>query len=250
MTDRRSVLRAGTLAVAALAAQMGGGAASAATGSGGAGTSGAGTGGAGTSGAGTGAPGDALARLKAGNSNWVADRSAHPDASTARRRDLATHQEPFAVVFSCIDSRVPPELVFDQGLGDLMVIRTAAHTHDGLVVGSLEYGPAELGAGLLVVLGHQRCGAVTAAVKSFREGGRLPGHLADIARDLRAPYEEARRNGTPPEQLVEATIRAQTRQTVAQLRSDRLLRPLVAAGKLRVVGAYYSLDSGEVTFSD
>ncbi|MET9612512.1 carbonic anhydrase [Kitasatospora indigofera] len=237
MTNRRSVLRAGTLAVAALAAQLGTGTASAApSASGGA--------------AGVQGPGEALARLKAGNAAWVADRSAHPDASSARRRDLATHQEPFAVVFSCIDSRVPPELVFDQGLGDLMVIRTAAHTLDGLVTGSLEYGPAELGAPLLVVLGHQRCGAVTAAVKSFQEGARLPGHLADIARDLRAPYEEARRQGTAPEQLVEATIRAQTRQTVAGLRSDRLLRPLVAAGKLRVVGAYYSLDTGEVTFSE
>ncbi|MFF3594502.1 carbonic anhydrase [Kitasatospora indigofera] len=237
MTNRRSVLRAGTLAVAALAAQLGAGTASAAApASGGA--------------AGVRGPADALARLKAGNADWVADRSAHPDASSTRRRDLATHQEPFAVVFSCIDSRVPPELVFDQGLGDLMVIRTAAHTHDGLVTGSLEYGPAELGAPLLVVLGHQRCGAVTAAVKSFRDGVRLPGHLADIARDLRAPYEEARRQDAAPEQLVEATIRAQTRQTVAGLRSDRLLCPLVAAGTLRVVGAYYSLDTGEVTFSD
>lgn len=139
---------------------------------------------------------------------------------------------------------------FDQGPGDLLVIRTAAHTLDGLVTGSLEYGPAELGAPLLVVLGHQRCGAVTAAVNSFREGARLPGHLADMARDLRAPYEEARRKGTPPEQSVEETVRAQTRQTVAGLRSDRLLRPLVTAGRLRVVGAYYSLDTGEVTFSE
>ncbi|GAA0655321.1 carbonic anhydrase [Kitasatospora atroaurantiaca] len=237
MTDRRSVLRAGTLAMAALAANLGVSTAVAAS-SGGGGTGLVTT------------PQEALARLRAGNENWVANRSSHPDASPARRRDLATHQEPFAVVFSCIDSRVPPELVFDQGLGDLMVVRTAAHTHDGLVTGSLEYGPAELGTKLLVVLGHQRCGAVTAAVKSFRDGERLPGHLADIVRDLRAPYEEARRQGTPPEQLVEATIRAQTRQTVARLRSDRLLRPLVATGKLEVVGAYYSLDSGAVTFSN
>ncbi len=197
-----------------------------------------------------GTPQQALARLKAGNANWVGDRSSHPDASSSRRRDLSTHQEPFAVVFSCIDSRVPPELVFDQGLGDLMVVRTAAHTHDALVAGSLEYGPAELGARLLVVLGHQRCGAVAAAVKSFQDGEQLPGHLADVVQDLRAPYEEARRQGTPPERMVEATIRAQTAGTVDRLRADRLLRPLVAAGALEVVGAYYALDSGAVTFSN
>ncbi|WP_280695993.1 carbonic anhydrase [Kitasatospora sp. GP82] len=194
-------------------------------------------------------PAQALARLRAGNDNWVGDRVTRPDASLARRSEVASRQEPFAVVFSCIDSRVPPELVFDQGLGDLMVVRTAAHTHDGLVTGSLEYGPTELDAKLLVVLGHQRCGAVTAAVKSFRDGERLPGHLADIVRDLRAPYEEACRLGLPDERLVEATIRAQTRQTVIRLRADRVLRPLIAAGKLDVVGAYYSLDTGSVTFS-
>lgn len=235
MTDRRSMLRAGTVAVAALAA--GAGAIPAAR------AAGPGPGPVDT-------PQQALDRLKAGNADWVANRSAHPDASPARRRDLSTHQEPFAVVFSCIDSRVPPELVFDQGLGDLMVVRTAAHTYDALVAGSLEYGPAELGAKLLVVLGHQRCGAVTAAVNSFRDGERLPGHLADIARDLRAPYEEVRSQGTAPDQLVEATIRAQTRRTVSRLRTDRLLRPLVTAGRLEVVGAYYALESGAVTFSN
>ncbi|KJK59246.1 carbonic anhydrase [Saccharothrix sp. ST-888] len=242
MTDRRSVLRAGTLAMAALAASAGIPAANAAP-------PGPGSGAAGTAAGPADTPAQALERLRAGNDNWVNDRVTHPRATPTRRSDLSTHQEPFAVVFSCIDSRVPPELVFDQGLGDLMVVRTAAHTSDGLVAGSLEYGPAELGARLLVVLGHQRCGAVTAAVKSFREGERLPGHLADIARDLRAPYEEARRLGVPADRLVEETVRAQTRRTVAQLRSDRLLCPLVRAGKLDVVEAYYSLDSGAVTFS-
>ncbi|MCX4755136.1 carbonic anhydrase [Kitasatospora purpeofusca] len=196
-----------------------------------------------------GTPELALSRLKAGNDRWVADRAARPDVGAARRVQVAGGQEPFAVVFSCIDSRVPPGLVFDQGLGDLMVVRTAAHTHDALVAGSLEYGPAELAIPLVVVLGHQSCGAVTAAVECLREGRRLPGHLADIVHDLRDPYDEARRQGVAPGQLVEATVRAQTRQTVAALRGDRLLSPLVAAGRLRVVGAYYRLDTGVVTFS-
>jgi carbonic anhydrase len=233
MTDRRGLLRAGTLALAALAVSGGGSVPAWSAPS-----------------VRPDTPREALARLTAGNANWVGDRASRPDASQARRSDLATHQEPFAVVFSCIDSRVPPELVFDQGLGDLMVVRTAAHTHDALVAGSLEYGPVELGARLIVVLGHQHCGAVTAAVRSFRDGEPLPGHLADVVRDLRAPYEEADGEGVPPEQLVEATIRAQTRQTVARLRTDRMLRPLIEAGGLSVVGAYYSLDTGRVAFSD
>ncbi|MER5640718.1 carbonic anhydrase [Kitasatospora sp. NPDC002227] len=233
-TDRRGVLRAGAMAVAGAAAGLGTIPRARAA------TPGSTVGPVGT-------PALALARLKAGNAAWVASRAVHPDSSAARRREVSTHQEPFAVVFSCIDSRVPPELVFDQGLGDLMVVRTAAHTADGLVTGSLEYGPAELGAQLLVVLGHQCCGAVTAAVNSFRTGERLPGHLADIVHDLRAPYEEVRRT-TPAEGLVEAVIRAQTRQTVARLRKDALLRPLLAAGRLEVVGGYYSLDTGEVGF--
>ncbi|AUG76511.1 carbonic anhydrase [Kitasatospora sp. MMS16-BH015] len=243
-TDRRGVLRAGTVAVAGLAAGVGllpGPRASAE------GLRAAPETAPGSTVGPVGTPALALARLEAGNAAWVAGRVVHPDSSAARRRDVATHQEPFAVVFTCIDSRVPPELVFDQGLGDLMVIRTAAHTADGLVTGSLEYGPAELGAKLLVVMGHQRCGAVTAAVRSFRTGERLPGHLADIGQDLRGPYEEARRTA-PAEALVDAVIRAQTRQTVARLRRDALLRPLVEAGKLEVVGGYYSLDTGEVTF--
>lgn len=196
----------------------------------------------------------ALARLRAGNDRWVRGQASRPDASPDRRRELAGGQAPFAVVFACIDSRVPPELVFDQGLGDLLVVRTAAHTFDPLVAGSLEYGPAELATPLLLVLGHQRCGAVTAAVRSLHDGAPLPGRLAQVARCLRAPYQSVLAAGGPgaaapagPE-LVEAVVREQTRQTVARLRGDELLAPAVAAGRLAVCGGYYALDSGAVDF--
>lgn len=189
---------------------------------------------------------EALARLRLGNDNWVNGRAHHPDASLPRRADLATRQAPFAVVFSCIDSRVPPELVFDQGLGDLFVVRTAAHTLDRLVAGSLEYGPAELATPLVLVLGHQRCGAITAAVHALAGGEPLPGHLADIGEELRPAYRAALRDR--PADLVEAVVREQTRQAVELLRADLLLAPLVAAGRLRVQGAYYSLDTGAVDF--
>lgn len=196
-------------------------------------------------------PSEALDRLRAGNDSWVEDQARHPDASVPRRHEVAAGQHPFAVVFSCIDSRVPPELVFDQGLGDLFVVRTAAHTLDDLVTGSLEYGPEELATPLLLVLGHQRCGAVTAAVQSIHDGEPLPGHLRDIVEQLRGPYQEVLRcgGGLDGAALVDAVVREQTRQTVAALRADELLAPRVADGTLLVAGGYYSLDTGAVTFS-
>ncbi|MCX4749813.1 carbonic anhydrase [Kitasatospora sp. NBC_01287] len=194
-------------------------------------------------------PAQALARLRTGNERWVRGQARHPDASSARRHDLAGGQAPFAVVFTCVDSRVPPELVFDQGLGDLLVVRTAAHTLDTLVAGSLEYGPVELATPLLLVLGHQHCGAVTAAVRALREGTPLPGHLAEVAQALRAPCQAvAAADGAPVAEgeVVEAVVREQIRQTVARLRADELLAPAVAAGRLAVRGGYYALDSGVV----
>ncbi|MDH6116100.1 carbonic anhydrase [Kitasatospora sp. GAS204A] len=207
----------------------------------------------------------ALARLRAGNDRWVRGAVSRPDASPDRRQQLAGGQAPFAVVFTCVDSRVPPELVFDQGLGDLLVVRTAAHTLDPLIAGSLEYGPVELATPLLLVLGHQGCGAVTAAVRALHDGAPLPGHLAEVARCLRAPYQAVLAAGatggsgapagaggavgTGGAELVEAVVREQTRQTVARLRADELLAPAVAAGRLAVRGGYYALESGAVDFA-
>ncbi|WP_030274303.1 carbonic anhydrase [Streptomyces sp. NRRL B-24484] len=193
-------------------------------------------------------PRAALERLRVGNENWVRGRSRHPDASLPRRAALVGGQDPFAVVFACIDSRVAPELVFDQGLGDLLVVRTAAHTCDPLVLGSLEYGPAELAARLVVVLGHQHCGAVTAAVRAFHDDDPLPGHLRDVADSLRPAYRDALKQHPDRDHLVEATTRAQTLRTAAALRSDPLLRPLLARGALEVVAGHYALDTGAVSF--
>ncbi len=148
------------------------------------------------------------------------------------------------MVVSCIDSRVPPEMVFDQGIGDLFVVRTAAPTVDDLVAGSVEYGPVEDATPLIVVLGHQRCGAVTAAVESIGHGHRLPSHLDVIVESIRPAYEQARAKGGD---LIDQTVRAQTLQTVATLTADPALSPRIDTGELGVVGAYYSLDSGQVS---
>jgi carbonic anhydrase len=181
---------------------------------------------------------DPLALLLAGNRRWVAGGPRHPHSSVARRRRVASGQNPFAVVFTCMDSRVPPELVFDRGLGDLFVVRTGAHVVDDAVLGSVEFGPAELGTPLVFVLGHERCGAVIAAIDAFaHHGGHAPGHLQAVVDALGPAYQAAAgRPGDP----VENTVRAQTRLTVARLRSDPLLRDI------RVVGGRYDLDTGQV----
>ena len=128
----------------------------------------------GTSQAASGDQGDALARLLAGNHRYVSGTVAHPNQTAGRRRAVAGSQHPFATILGCADSRVPPEVVFDQGLGDLFVVRVAGNIADPAAVASIEYSAEHLGVGLIVVVGHSRCGAVDAAVK----GGEAPGHLS------------------------------------------------------------------------
>ncbi|MGP8299356.1 carbonic anhydrase [Streptomyces inhibens] len=189
-------------------------------------------------------PAAALARLMDGNKRWVSGDLHHPDRDPNRREFVAQEQEPFGAILSCIDSRVPPELLFDTGLGDLYVMRTGGEAVGPVVTGSVEYGPMTSGTPLVVVLGHQRCGAVEASYKSIRDGKPLPGNLEAIARALRPAYAQAvREGGADP---VETMARAQVTLTAANLRSNRDLAPLVGKGSLAVVGAYYSLDTGKV----
>ncbi|MFI7129388.1 carbonic anhydrase [Nonomuraea sp. NPDC050153] len=186
------------------------------------------------------APDAAWAKLREGNRRWAADAAIRPHQDLARRAEVGRKQEPYAVVVSCIDSRVPPELVFDAGLGDLLGVRSAAQTIDPLVSGAVEYGPVELDTPLIVVLGHQRCGAVTAAAHALDQGTALPGDLQRIVEALRPAYRSARGD-------VDKMIRINTARTVAGLKAGKLLAPRVARGQLKIVGAYYSLDSGQVT---
>ncbi|HEX6685799.1 MAG TPA: carbonic anhydrase [Candidatus Limnocylindrales bacterium] len=193
-------------------------------------------------------PDEALAALMEGNRRWVTGRLTARDPVQDRRRRVADGQHPSAVVFSCIDSRVPPEYVFDQDLGDIFVVRTAAQALDPLVGGAVEYGPVH-GTPLVMVLGHTRCGAITATVESIEDGVTLPGHLADVVRALTPAYRAAKRRFRPDwnrARRVEATVLAQVHLTVGQLRDDPVLRPLIGKGKLAVVGGIYSLDTGAV----
>ncbi|MFD1542939.1 carbonic anhydrase [Nonomuraea guangzhouensis] len=173
--------------------------------------------------------------MQRGNRRWAAGASRRPRQDPDRRRQVAAGQSPYAVVLSCIDSRVPPEVVFDAGLGDLLVVRTAAHTVDPLVTAAVQFGPQALQARLVVVLGHQRCGAVSAAAQALREQETLPGELPSIVAALEPVY-----TGSGGE--VDVMVRAHIVRTVASLRADALLSGQAAT----VVGAYYSLDTGLV----
>jgi len=184
--------------------------------------------------------GDALPRLLAGNHRYVTGTVAHPNQTAGRRRAVAGSQHPFAIILGCADSRVPPEVVFDQGLGDLFVVRVAGNIADPAALASIEYAAEHLGVELIVVLGHSRCGAVDAAVK----GGEAPGHLSVLVDAIMPAVEKTR--DQPGDRLNNA-VKANALLVAEQLRtSDPVLSHLVQDGKLRVVAALYDLDSGKV----
>jgi carbonic anhydrase len=182
----------------------------------------------------------ALARLKRGNVRAAHGASIHPHQNGPRRRELASGQQPFAIIVACSDSRVPPELVFDQGLGDLFVIRVAGNVVDDTALGSIEYAVEHLGAKLIVVLGHERCGAVKAAV----DGGEAPAHIGSLVRAIApAVVETANMKGD----RLDLAVRANVRRVVRQLSdSEPLLHEAVQKKGLEVVGMEYDLDTGSV----
>jgi carbonic anhydrase len=184
---------------------------------------------------------DAVVReLKAGNEHHVAKRYEHPHQSAARQRELASAQHPHATVLSCADSRVAPEIIFDQGLGDLFDVRVAGNVAGDPELASIEYAAAHLHTPLCVVLGHQMCGAVTAAAES----GQAEGHLPSLLALIRPAVQSAK--GRPGD-LIDNAVRINVENVVRQLRSSKpVLGELVDHGTLTVVGAVYSLQTGKV----
>src|ERR1700730_17191491 len=190
-------------------------------------------------------PADALARLKAGNQRFIAGKLQHPHQNPQRRTELATGQRPFAIVLGCADSRTSPEVLFDQGLGDLFVIRVAGNILDDHVLASIEYAVDHLGAQLIVVLGHQHCGAVQAAKETLDSKAEVPAHLNSLVASIQ-PAVEATRGAD-----LEATIKANVENVVQSLRSSEpVLKQEVEAGAITVLGAYYDLDTGAVAFTE
>ncbi len=183
---------------------------------------------------------DALARLTAGNQRFVSGAMRHEDQGPLRRQQLTKGQKPYAVVLGCADSRVAPEIVFDEGLGDLFVIRVAGNTADAAAIGSIEYAVEHLGVKLVVVLGHQSCGAVQAAVA----GGEAPGHIGALIHPLK-PALRAGKLQTGD--AVENVVRVNAQLTRDHLRHARpILRKLAESGELTILAAKYHLDTGQV----
>lgn len=197
---------------------------------------------------------EALQRLRDGNRRFVSEVCAHTRTSETRRIEVASAQEPFAIILGCSDSRVPAEIVFDQGLGDLFVIRVAGNIVAPSQVGSVEFAAAQYNTRLVVVLGHSQCGAILATLEELRH------HTEQRYRNLRSIIDRVRPAIAPlldtelrhdPDTLVQHAVRANVHASVNQLRhGSELLETLFQNEGLRVVGAEYSLETGMVDFLD
>ena len=182
-----------------------------------------------------------------GNQRFVANQSQDVNEGGERRVAVSKGQHPFATVLGCIDSRVPVELVFDRGLGDIVVVRSGGEALDRSVIGSLEFGVVELGTPLLMVLGHQRCGAIDATIKAFDAKENEDDGDIDYLVDALTPAVK-QVTGKPGDRLTNA-VHANVDLVLAQLRKSPVLGPLEKAGKVKLVGAYYELDTGKVIVS-
>jgi carbonic anhydrase len=189
---------------------------------------------------------EALARLKEGNDRYLADKPRYPHQGRERRAITAGQgQHPFATVLACADSRVPVELIFDQGIGDLFVVRVAGNVAQTDEIGSIEYAVDHLATPLVLVLGHTQCGAVTAVV----ENAKLPPHIANLVAPIRpaAAKAKAENPDAAPEALIGAAIRANVLQAMEDLlQRSSIVKAGVRAKKTRVVGALYEIDTGQV----
>ena len=185
-------------------------------------------------------PDEALNRLKAGNERFASSKESTSKPVAARRAETAGGQNPFAIVVGCADSRTAPEIVFDQGIGDLFVVRTAGNLVDDYALGSIEYAVEHLGVRLIVVLGHERCGAVTAALA----GSSAPGHINALVRDIQPAVVAAK--GKEGDALANA-IHENDLAVAAKIRKQAELGEL--ASQVRVVEGYYDLDTGKVEWT-
>jgi len=183
---------------------------------------------------------EALDRLMKGNARFVELKTEHPNLNAERRTLVKGGQNPFAIIVSCSDSRVPPELIFDQGLGDLFVYRVAGNVIDDLALGSVEYAVTVLGANLVFVLGHEKCGAVDATLK----GKPLPGHIPAIAKKIEPHVQNLTCKKLD---ALECGIFQNVEAVVEQLKnSPPILAERVKNGSLKIVGGIYDLESGAV----
>ncbi len=188
-------------------------------------------------------PDKALALLQEGNKRFTSGKSIRPNQDLQRIKAVAAAQFPFATIVGCSDSRVPNEIIFDQGVGDLFIVRTAGQVSTYASWGSIEFAEEVLGTSLIVVLGHTQCGAVHAAVKL----NDVPGHIVTLINAIKPAVESAREKH--PDDLLDASIRENIKIQVKQLRSlEPVLAKRVREGSIKIIGALYHLETGTVEF--
>ncbi len=188
---------------------------------------------------------EAMQLLVDGNQRYIDGKILPKEMGSAKREALVSQgQKPFAAVLTCSDSRVPPELIFDQALGDLFVIRVAGNVVSPVEMGSIEYGVEHLETPLLVIMGHENCGAVKAAV----DGGEAPGSIGSIIEMIKPSVEKARAAGVSGKELYEKATDENTKAMLAEVQNSPIVKHLMDHGKLTVLGAKYHLESGKVIF--
>jgi len=183
---------------------------------------------------------ESIDRLRSGNNRFVLDHLDGKLQNSSRRKDLVSGQQPYAIILSCADSRVVPELAFDTGLGELFVVRVAGNIANSSSIASIEYAVAHCGSKLIVVMGHQSCGAVTAAVNGGDNGYNINHLLAHITPAIVASDKDA---------TVNDIVRKNAEMTATELKTrSKIIGDAIASGTVKVVPAYYNLDSGKVDF--
>ena len=190
---------------------------------------------------------DAKKLLEAGNARFVENKALDDDISKSKLKDLAINgQKPFAVIVSCSDSRVPPQNIFDQGLGDLFEIRNAGNVIDDITLGSIEYGVEHANAPLIVVLGHENCGAIKAAV----DGGKSSNNISAILDKIKPSFDKVKGSTTNKNEIYEKCADENIKNTISAIKSSPEIKKLEKEKKVTVIGAKYHIETGKVTFDD
>jgi carbonic anhydrase len=187
---------------------------------------------------------EALQKLMDGNKRFVSGTFAQKDLSAKKREELSSKgQKPFATVLTCSDSRVPPELLFDQGLGDIFVIRVAGNVIDPIALGSIEYAAEHLGSPLLFILGHSKCGAVKATL----EGGKPEGNIVAIVKKIMPAADAAKKKGGTQDEILETAIKENVKNVYSDvMKKSKIIPHLVEQGKLTIFAGEYDITTGKI----
>jgi carbonic anhydrase len=187
---------------------------------------------------------EALQKLMDGNKRFVSGSLAQKDLSAKKREELAKGQKPFATVLTCSDSRVPPEILFDQGLGDIFIVRVAGNIVDPIALGSIEYAAEHLNAPLLIILGHSKCGAVKATLESK---GKPEGNIGAIVKKIMPAVDTAKKKGGTQDEILETAIKENVKNVYADvMKNSKIIPHLVEEGKLTIVAGEYDITTGKV----